>query len=86
MNRLADLCGRTRTAWVFSVVLTSIVCGVGHFGQGRVGRIKNVIGGILVATFYLVFGRKLGVPIVAHGVQDTVDVVLIFLGEYPGGL
>jgi hypothetical protein len=26
------------------------------------------------------------VPIVAHGVQDTIDVLLIFLGKYPGGL
>jgi len=86
MNRLADLCGRTRTGWALSLILTSIVFGIGHFGQGSVGQIENVIGGILLATFYLVCGRKLAVPIVAHGVQDTVDVLLIFLGKYPGGL
>ena len=27
-------------------------------------------------------GRKLAVPIVAHGVQDTIDVLLIFLGTW----
>jgi len=31
-------------------------------------------------------GRKLAVAIVAHGVQDTIDVLMIFLGKYPGGL
>ena len=41
---------------------------------------------MLLALFYLVCGRKLAVPIVAHGVQDTIDVLLIFLGKYPGGL
>jgi hypothetical protein len=24
------------------------------------------------------------VPIIAHGVQDSIDFVLIFLGKYPG--
>jgi membrane protease YdiL (CAAX protease family) len=84
MNRVADLFGGTRNAWVLSLVLTSLSFGFGHFDQGLVGQIENVIGGALLAVFYLVCGRKLGVPIVAHGVQDTIDVVLIFLGRYPG--
>lgn len=44
------------------------------------------IGGFLLAIFYLVCGRKLAVPIVAYGVQDTIDAVLVFLGKYPGVL
>jgi hypothetical protein len=35
---------------------------------------------------YLICGRNLAVPIVAQGVQDTIDVLLIFVGKYPGGL
>ena len=86
MNRVADLFGGTRTAWVLSLVLTSVLFGFGHFDQGAIGQIENVIGGSLLAVFYLVCGRNLAVPIVAHGVQDTIDVLLIFLGKYPGGL
>jgi uncharacterized protein len=86
MNRLAGLFGSTRIAWALSVALTSIVFGFGHFDQGAIGQIENVIGGCLFAVFYLVSERKLSVPIVAHGVQDTIDVLLIFLGKYPGGL
>jgi uncharacterized protein len=86
MNRVADLFGRTRTAWMVSLILTSMLFGFGHYDQGAIGQIENVIGGFLLAIFYLACGRKLAVPIVAHGVQDTIDVVLIFLGKYPGGL
>jgi uncharacterized protein len=86
MNRVADLFGRSRIAWKISLLLTSALFGFGHFDQGAIGQIENVIGGFLLGVIYLVCGRKLAVPIVAHGVQDTVDVLLIFLGKYPGGL
>jgi membrane protease YdiL (CAAX protease family) len=86
MNRVADLFGRTRAAWTLSLILISILFGFGHFDQGAIGQIENVIGGCLLGLFYLVCGRKLAVPVVAHGVQDTIDVLLIFLGKYPGGL
>jgi hypothetical protein len=49
-------------------------------------RVRIVIGGFLFAIFYSPCGRKLAVPIVAHGIQDTIDVLLILLGKYPGGL
>jgi len=84
MNRVADLFARTRMAWALSLILTSLLFGFSHFDQGLIGQIENVIGGFLLAIFYLACGRKLAVPIVAHGVQDTIDVVLIFLGKYPG--
>jgi membrane protease YdiL (CAAX protease family) len=38
----------------------------------------------LLGGLYLATGRNLTVPIVAHGITDTIDFVLIFLGLYPG--
>ena len=72
MNRVADLFGRTRAAWTLSLILMSILFGFGHFDQGAIGQIENVIGGCLLGLFYLVCGQKLAVPVVAHGVQDTI--------------
>jgi uncharacterized protein len=46
MNRVADLFGRTRAAWTLSLILTSILFGFGHFDQGAIGQIENVIGGV----------------------------------------
>jgi len=40
--------------------------------------------GLLLGLIYLRTGRNLAVPIVAHGVSDSVDLILIFPGKYPG--
>jgi hypothetical protein len=32
----------------------------------------------------LLAGCALAVPIIAHGISDTIDFLLIFLGRYPG--
>lgn len=84
MNRVADLLNRTRTAWIVSLVVVHIVFGLSHAYQGWTGVIDEGIMGILLGILYLSTGRNLAVPIVAHGVQDTIDLVLIFLGRYPG--
>jgi len=38
--------------------------------------------GTLLGILYLQTGRNLAVPIVAHGIQDSIDLVLIFFGRY----
>ncbi len=40
--------------------------------------------GVVLGLFYLGTGCNLSVPIVAHGIADTVDLRLIFLGKQPG--
>ena len=83
MNRVADLGNRTRT-WICSLIAVSIVFGMAHAYQGTTGVIEEGIAGLLLGLIYLGSGRNLAVPIIAHGVADTIDVVLIFLGKYPG--
>jgi hypothetical protein len=84
MNRIAGLIGRTRSGWGVALVLSSILFGLSHFGQGITGVIENFIDGMILGALYLKFGRKLAVPIIAHGVTDTVDFLLIFFHKYPG--
>jgi hypothetical protein len=33
---------------------------------------------------HFAFGHNLAIPIVAHGMQDTIDAFLIYSGNYPG--
>ena len=84
MNRVADLGNRTRGAWLVSLVMVNIAFGLAHTYQGLTGVVEAGVDGLILGVFYMRTGRNLAVPIIAHGVQDTVDVLLIFLGKYPG--
>jgi membrane protease YdiL (CAAX protease family) len=84
MNRVADVGGRTPRAWVVSLVIVHIVFGTAHGYQGLTGLIEEGIGGLLLGLMYLGTGRNLCVPIIAHGLGDTIDMILIFLGKFPG--
>jgi uncharacterized protein len=84
MNRVADLLNRTRTAWIVSLMAVHIGFGLAHAYQGVTGAIDEGLMGLLLGLIYLRTGRNLAVPIIAHGVSDTIDFVLIFFGKYPG--
>jgi len=83
MNRVAGVLRSTRAAWLFSVVLVSLLFGASHLDQGITGQLENFLDGLLLGAIYLVYDRNLSVPIVAHVVTDTIDLLLIFLGLYP---
>ncbi|HUM04991.1 MAG TPA: CPBP family intramembrane glutamic endopeptidase [Terriglobales bacterium] len=84
MNRVADVFGRGRAAWAASLAIVSAVFGLAHGYQGMTGWIEEAIAGLALGLMYLGTGRNLWVPILAHGVSDTIDMVLLFLGKMPG--
>lgn len=84
MNRVADLLGRRRRSWILSLVIVSIMFGLAHGYQGLTGWIEEGLAGLALGLMYLRAGNNLVVPIVAHGVCDTIDMVLIFFGKMPG--
>ena len=84
LNRVAGLFGNARASWALSTLLVSAAFGYAHANQGLSGIVQEGFSGLLLALLYLACGRNLAVPIVAHGVTDTIDVVLIFTGLYPG--
>ena len=84
MNRVADLLNRTRGAWIVSLLAVQVGFGLAHAYQGLTGVIDEGLMGLLLGLIYLRTGRNLAVPILAHGIQDSIDFVLIFLGKYPG--
>jgi len=40
--------------------------------------------GLLLGALYLISGRTLTVPIVAHGASNTLAFILIYFNRYPG--
>jgi membrane protease YdiL (CAAX protease family) len=84
MNRVAGWLEGTRGAWLVSLVLVSAFFGWGHDTQGVTGIVQEGFAGLLLGLLYLGCGRNLGIPIVAHGVSNTLAFVLIYLDRYPG--
>jgi len=84
MNRVAGIFRGTKAAWIVSLIVVSIIFGCAHLDQGATGMIENVWNGLLLGALYLAFGRNLAVPVIAHTCTDTLDLILIYLGKYPG--
>jgi membrane protease YdiL (CAAX protease family) len=84
MNRVADFGRGTGTAWVTSLILISAIFGLSHYSQGLTGIIEEGSDGLILGLIYLACRRNLAIPIVTHGVCDTIDILLLFLGKYPG--
>jgi uncharacterized protein len=84
MNRVAGMLHGTWAAWTVSFVVVSVVFGCSHIGQGATGMAENIWDGLLLGVLYLACGRNLAAPIIAHGITDTVDLLLMYAGKYPG--
>jgi membrane protease YdiL (CAAX protease family) len=84
MNRIAGLFTSPRLGWAVALVTANLVFGLSHFQQGPTGITENFLDGMILGALYLACGRRLAVPIVAHGITDTLDFLLIFFHRYPG--
>ena len=84
MNRVAGLFRKPKVAWTISLVVVSFVFGLGHLDQGVTGQVENMIDGLLLGVIFLATGCNMWAAIIAHGVTDTVDILLMYLGKYPG--
>lgn len=84
MNRVADFFGRTAAAWAMAALVASVLFGVTHLYQGVAGVVSNFVGALFYSSLYLLRNRNLWPPILAHGMENTVAFILIFMGRYPG--
>jgi len=84
MKRLAQVFGESRVAWLAALLLSSILFGWGHTEQGVSGWIQEGLSGLILGLLFLSAKRNLVVPIVAHGISNTLAFILIYFGRYPG--
>ena len=80
MTRLAKLAGDSRTAWGIALVLTSVHFGLVHFYQGLAGVLMTGVAGFLLGLAFLLFGRNLWVPIVAHAFMHVMSFGALYMG------
>jgi hypothetical protein len=70
-----------RSSWVIGLVLSSIGFGLVHFHQGPGGMLGAGFVGLVYGIFFLVSGRNLWVPIIAHGLTGTTSFILLYLSQ-----
>ena len=83
LNRLADLFGNSQLGWAVGLGASALFFGLGHIYQGIAGVLETFVFGAFLACLYLVTKRNLWLPIIVHGVNDTIGFGLIFFGLYP---
>jgi hypothetical protein len=84
MTRAAELFAGSSSAWIAALVLSSALFGAAHVYQGWSGVLTTGLTGTAFAAAYLLSGRNLWVPIIAHGMADTLGFTMIYAGVYPG--
>ena len=80
IRRGADVGSRSTAANWIAMLVVSILFGYGHYYKGTSGIIDSGAAGLILGSAYLLSGRNLWVPILAHGFIDTVGVIAAFFG------
>src|SRR5262245_15972656 len=83
LNRLADLAGRTRAAFIVALIASSAVFAFAHTYQEVTGVVQAGIDGIWLGLLYLACDLKLSVPIIAQWGSNMPELILIYLGKHP---
>lgn len=80
LTRAADLGNGSKFAYLAAMVYVAVLFGFGHFYKGPAGVVDSTYSGLILGGAYLLSGRNLWAPILAHGLSDTIAVVAIFMG------
>jgi membrane protease YdiL (CAAX protease family) len=81
-NRLTDFTGKGRTGVIIALVIGSLIFGVAHAYQGITGVLDTVLAGLVLGLLYLFVRRNLWLPILTHGILDTIGFIILFTGLF----
>lgn len=80
LNRVADVFGRTRMGWFVGLVTSSLLFALAH-GQYTLRFLAtSLMMGLLEGSLYMAWKRNLWMPIIIHGMADTITLTLVFFG------
>jgi membrane protease YdiL (CAAX protease family) len=80
LTRIADLGNRSQVAYMIAMLCVAVLFGFGHYYKGPAGVLDSTYSGLVLGTLYLLSGRNLWAPILAHGMSDTYAVFVVYLG------
>lgn len=77
---LGGLFQNLKARWWLAVAGSSLLFGLAHYDWGPAGVLDTMIMGLILGTVYLRSGRNLWIPIIAHGLVNTLKFWLIYAG------
>src|SRR5262249_9518934 len=80
LTRAAVVFGRSNLAYWTAMILISLPFGFGHYYKGPSGVLDSTYSGLVLGAAYMLSSRNLCVPILAHGLADTIAVFVVFMG------
>ncbi len=80
LNRMERLFAGSGAPTAFAIGGQAVVFGLAHAYQGPTGMIAVGVIGVLLGVVYVLCGRNLLVPILAHGLFDSFGVTAMYLG------
>ena len=79
LRRSLHAFGQTRWATALALLVASAAFGIGHFYKGGAGMLESTGSGLILGGIYL-FSRRLWASTIAHGLNDTLAILLIYSG------
>ncbi len=80
MGRIARMMGDRKGAWIVALVVSTLLFSLIHVYQGPGGVLRTGIVGFLLGAIYLWNDRNLWIPIMVHGLTNTIGLTMMFLG------
>ncbi len=84
LPRVAQFFGDDSRAWLLALLIVNLGFGLAHLYQGPSGMTQATVAGVILGLLYLATGRNLVVPILAHGVSNSIDFTVIVPGMVSG--
>ncbi len=81
-NRLTDFTGNDRTGVIIALFVGSLIFGAAHIYQGITGVLDTFLAGLMLGLLYIFARRNLWLPILTHGILDTIGFIILFVGLF----
>jgi membrane protease YdiL (CAAX protease family) len=81
-NRLTDFTGNDRIGVIIALSVSSLIFGAAHFYQGITGVLDTFLAGLMLGLLYLFSRRNLWLPILTHGILDTIGFIVLYFGLF----
>ncbi len=81
-NRLTDFAGSERIGVISALLASSLAFGAAHAYQGITGVVDTFLAGLVLGLLYLFARRNLWLPILTHGIIDTIGFLILYFGLF----